>query len=577
MSVIGVTIRTTNPALRTTRHDRWRAWRAPVLVLVAGLGLTLLGVAGLWWQGRNEDQRRFERECEEMWRSLQPRLLNVESWLLSARDFCERHVDASPAEFSAQWQSRIVGEHRLRDFLPGLYELGYAALETDGEVTQRSVKSSLYLPPDARVIVRERWLPGRRPIVKGDNLFVDDHSQTIYAAWNTGRVRTTGRTELVKSAAGMPRAGFRLYAPLYAEAHTKQAPKPRGVIFASFLPREFLRVHLGDEPRAIEFDIYAGSNPATRTLLTESVKGGQYERAIVPEAADPLRLTLVREAFGSTWSIDFRSTILFSPAASARLLAGIAMAGVVFSLLMCMAVRLQVLRRFEAEAARVAVELAESRLRREAEERVGLVRNLHDSTVQSLVAINAHLVRCADLAESGKSVALREELETAATDLDAAVAEVRDSLLRIGPATELEAPFSQAITDWLTRLNRGRDASLVYEADEAVAERLDRHLGAELTAIIREAVSNALRHGQAQRVIVGLRAEAGQGVLTVQDDGIGFAPRETAEGEGLRNLRQRARDLHGECLLESRAGGPTTLRVRFPLPAAAAASPPGPA
>lgn len=553
-------------------HSRGRGWGAPSLVLLAGLGLTLLGVAGLWGLGRSEDRRRFERECEEMWRSLQPRLASIENWMIATRDFCARHVDRSPEHFSRQWRDGVIGVHRLRDYLPGLYELGYAELEASGEASLWNFTNQLQLPPGARVIVRERWLLGGRPALTGDDLYAGDQAPSIRLTWETGKVLTTGRVDFPRSASDLPRRGFRLFVPLYHAEHNKHAPKPRAVIFASFLPSVLLRHHFGDEPRAVECELYAGSNPATRVWLSEPIKGGAPDRAVAPDAARPLRHTLVRTVFGATWSIDFRSTVLFAPSMSPRLLAGIGAAGVVFSLLMCLAVRLQVLRRLEAESAQALQALAEAKVRREAEERTRLVRDLHERTIQSLLAVNAHLVRCAGLAESAQPEALREELETAASDLDAAVGEVRDSILRIGPATETEVPFSRAITDWLARLNRGRGASLVYEADEAVAERLSVRLRAELTAIIREAVSNALRHGQALRVIVTLREEAGQGELTVHDDGVGFAPAEAPAGGGLGHLRQRARDLEGECRLESRPGGPTTLRVRFPLPAAAPAA-----
>jgi signal transduction histidine kinase len=67
-----------------------------------------------------------------------------------------------------------------------------------------------------------------------------------------------------------------------------------------------------------------------------------------------------------------------------------------------------------------------------------------------------------------------------------------------------------------------------------------------LTRILRELVSNAIAHAQAQRVEIDFRLESDRIELTISDDGIGRNPREWSHGLGLGGVRKRVKQLGGE-------------------------------
>jgi len=548
-----------------SRHNNWRGWRGPLLVLLLGGGLTAAGVLATRHQARVADQQRFETECEELWKGFEGRLQRMELKLRGIQEFCAFHLKTPAADFAPLWESRIQ-RLNYRDELPGLWEIGYAALEDPGGVAKIAEEhSDLRLHPDLKLIVQQRERLAIKPAPTGDNLYDSAHAATIWRAWQEGETRATGRVELGKTFKGVQRLGYRLMLPVFDEQHSKQHPRPRGVVFAAILLDHVLVRHFDDEPRAVEFEVFAGSPGSPDNQLTGQVarQSGAVRRVSAADSPDPLRFTLVRPMHGAKWTISFRNTVLFTRNLHERLLAGLAVTGGLLAVVMAGVVRLQTVRQLEAEAAARAIELSERKVRREAQERERLVRDLHERTIQSLFAVSAQLVNCAG--RTGNE--LRDGLEQATGDLEAAVNEVRDAILRIGPATEAEVPFAEAVILWLDRLNRGHGASLTFESEPALAGGLDVHARAELTAMIREAVSNALRHGRAERVAVSLRPEGGQALLSVHDDGDGFDPGATASGgHGLKHLRQRAKDLGGECIVESRPGGPTLLRVRFPLP-----------
>ena len=88
-----------------------------------------------------------------------------------------------------------------------------------------------------------------------------------------------------------------------------------------------------------------------------------------------------------------------------------------------------------------------------------------------------------------------------------------------------------------------------------------------LYRIATEALTNAVRHAEARRCRVELRAIGEEAVLEIADDGPGLSADATA-GVGLRSMRERAAELGGRVELETPAGGGLTVRVVLPVAAA---------
>ena len=87
-------------------------------------------------------------------------------------------------------------------------------------------------------------------------------------------------------------------------------------------------------------------------------------------------------------------------------------------------------------------------------------------------------------------------------------------------------------------------------------------IGAHALAVLREAVTNAVRHAGATAVTVTVEA-AHDLVVDVVDDGIGIDP--SAARSGLRNLQERARECGGQLTVQAEPLGGTRLSWRVPL------------
>ena len=87
----------------------------------------------------------------------------------------------------------------------------------------------------------------------------------------------------------------------------------------------------------------------------------------------------------------------------------------------------------------------------------------------------------------------------------------------------------------------------------------------QLSRILREAVSNVIRHSAARRCWVDIHVAREHMQLGVEDDGRGFDPSLMPQGHGLGNMLRRARTLGGSLQIVPRDGGGVSVRLGVPL------------
>jgi signal transduction histidine kinase len=117
-------------------------------------------------------------------------------------------------------------------------------------------------------------------------------------------------------------------------------------------------------------------------------------------------------------------------------------------------------------------------------------------------------------------------------------------------------------------------ASLGFEPwvrfDGLVDHRVSEAIGVQLLAVLREALSNVVRHAGASEVSVALEVTDVDLVAWVIDDGVGAGSGERAGGKGLASLHHRAEALGGTLELRpGPAGTGTAMRWQVPLVPAA--------
>ncbi len=179
-------------------------------------------------------------------------------------------------------------------------------------------------------------------------------------------------------------------------------------------------------------------------------------------------------------------------------------------------------------------------------ERERVARDVHDVLGHSLTALSVKAELAARLIDIDPERA-KAELESIQATARQALAEVRATVggLRAG---NLEAELSAAP---LVLADAGISATVVGD----VADTDPRHR-ALMAWVLRESITNVVRHAQARSVVI----ELGPDGITVSDDGAGC---NGAEGNGLRGMRERVSGAGGT--LDVASGTPGT-RVRVALP-----------
>lgn len=205
------------------------------------------------------------------------------------------------------------------------------------------------------------------------------------------------------------------------------------------------------------------------------------------------------------------------------------------------------------------------------EERIRLARDLHDGVLQSLAGIGLRLAAVRSLFDRDPKAA-RDALEPVLRLLTAEQRDLRFYIQELKPRPRREGEVSLAfqVTELVHRieLEWGLRAELrTGGLEEPIPESLAR----QVYNVIREALVNAARHGEASAVRLEIRKEGEDRLcITVADNGRGFpfqgrlSHAELAERElGPRNLFERVSSLQGTLDLESGSAG---ARLEIALP-----------
>ncbi len=112
------------------------------------------------------------------------------------------------------------------------------------------------------------------------------------------------------------------------------------------------------------------------------------------------------------------------------------------------------------------------------------------------------------------------------------------------------------------------------EADGLPDPPLDTERALHLHRIVREAISNTIRHAQAQRLRVRLRCSGDQLGIELTDDGDGVDTQAARPGAGMRSMRSRAAELAGDIRWTPGTEGGTKVLLSMPIPANTPSPPP---
>ena len=193
------------------------------------------------------------------------------------------------------------------------------------------------------------------------------------------------------------------------------------------------------------------------------------------------------------------------------------------------------------------------------EERRRLARELHDGLTQELVFIASQ----GNKLLGRTNVDGRDGLRQITSAAERASDEARQAILTLtSPSARTTGESAQELAEELVH-RAGMTPCLDIDTRIELCSRASE----QLLGIIREAISNAARHGRARNVSVGLHQENGI-VLEITDDGSGFDPtgieKKGRTGFGFVSMHERAHVLGGSLQISSFRNQGTKIRLEAP-------------
>jgi two-component system sensor histidine kinase UhpB len=198
-------------------------------------------------------------------------------------------------------------------------------------------------------------------------------------------------------------------------------------------------------------------------------------------------------------------------------------------------------------------------------ERVRISRELHDDTGQALTLL---LVRLQLVENHSAEPAVRHELAELRRLVGETLDGVRRLAVHLGPGVLEDLGLRSAI-EWLVdrvRLEAGLHVDLTFEGD---CEDVVSEVGVAVFRVAQEALTNVVRHAEAESVRVSLTSHDGMLELEIQDDGRGFALEDArarpGSSIGLFGMTERIALVDGRFEIDSEPGRGTTVRATVPL------------
>lgn len=197
-----------------------------------------------------------------------------------------------------------------------------------------------------------------------------------------------------------------------------------------------------------------------------------------------------------------------------------------------------------------------------AADRERISRELHDGIIQSIYAAGLMLEGVQALIPEDPAAA-QAQLSRVMVALNHTIQEIRRYIfnLRGGlPEADLIEGLEMLLQEF--RINTLLETRLTVQGEVRDIPSAERRQ--HVFQIVREALANVARHAHARKVEVRLNFGPTAFQVQVADDGVGFAMGPVPTGQGLRNIRERARLLDGTLDIESAPGQGVTLTLTVP-------------
>ncbi|HEY8658747.1 MAG TPA: PAS domain S-box protein [Hanamia sp.] len=205
--------------------------------------------------------------------------------------------------------------------------------------------------------------------------------------------------------------------------------------------------------------------------------------------------------------------------------------------------------------------LMEVALQAQEEEKNELGRELHDNINQIMATVKIYL----GMAKSGQDTP--EDLVGKSYEyVIEAMEEIRKLSHSLVPPSLGEISLKEALEELLENINLFKNIQVHLLIDEKYNDQLkDNNIELMLYRIVQEQLNNINKYAQATEIVISLKKNDGNLVLSIADNGVGFDISQKSKGIGLKNIESRVKFYSGNINIISAPGQGCALEVFIPF------------
>lgn len=137
-----------------------------------------------------------------------------------------------------------------------------------------------------------------------------------------------------------------------------------------------------------------------------------------------------------------------------------------------------------------------------------------------------------------------------------------DIIWSVRPSMDTYSALFTKMRRFALELTEPKDIRCHFDFAETLSLRkINMERRRQIYLFYKEVVNNAIKHSGAENLYLSFRQEGNLKRLIIRDDGKGFDENEVSRGNGLINMRQRAKDLNGDLRISTRLGGGTVIAL----------------
>ena len=196
------------------------------------------------------------------------------------------------------------------------------------------------------------------------------------------------------------------------------------------------------------------------------------------------------------------------------------------------------------------------------QERNRIAREIHDAVGHNLTALRIQLENALLFCQSDPQKTetyLQTSQQLAAT----ALTEIRQSVSTLRSAPLQGRSLLLALETLFQKFQRQINGDFVYEVK--IVAFVDSEVGLTVYRLVQEALTNAVKHSQANQIKLQIQDDVDTLWLIVEDDGVGFNPAQKTTGFGFTSMRERVFALGGRLYIVSAPGQGCQINVKLPL------------